>query len=198
LKKWGWPDIQRGIILSHKRGNGIMLRNTIRKEECMGRSLVLSMLVVTMGVWVLGCGGQPEFAKTAPTAKPIDIGDPATVAMGATLMQNGQDWIVKTDVNGEKRIYVLINRAPGTTEGVQYDPEQKQFYSKDRSKKYDERGNALHTIAKGPNAGQPAASMQIRPVALDPKTGHIMLSGNKSIAKGERDNKAKGAYIVAP
>jgi len=164
----------------------------------MVRSLVLSALVVTMAVWAFGCGGQPDFVKNAAVAKPVDIGDPSQVAMGATLMPDGANWIVKADVKGEKRIFVLINRAPGTPEPVTFNKESQQFVSKNGKKKYDITGNALQTLSKGANAGQPAASMQLRPLTLDSGTGHMMLSGNKVVAKGERDSKDKGAYIIAP
>ena len=165
----------------------------------MGRRLLLVVLMVAAAA-LSGCGGGEggKYTDTAPSAKPVDLGDPAQIAMGATSY-GSTAFIVKAQVGGETRLYVLSNRVPGPEPNlIQYSPTEKLFFDQRRKHKYDISGEALHTIPKGPNAGQPGLPMDRFKVELDPNNGHVLLAASSKIGKDNRASLEKKAYVVVP
>ncbi len=161
----------------------------------MRTRLMLLAALLGVAVWAFGCGGT-EYTESAQQAKPYDIGTADEYDTGATKSKEG-DWIVKADIGGEVRLYVLSNKviAPvdkGGGMGLQFDSEKNQFYDQGRKHVYDLQGNALFNI---PN-GNPAPALGVRPIALDKENGHIMVTGFKVLSAKDRENESAGAYIV--
>ena len=166
----------------------------------MGRRLLLVVLTMAMASALFGCGGGEggKYTDNAPAAKPVDLGDPAQIATGVTPYGTTA-FIVKAQVGGETRLYVLVNRVPGPGGGlIQYSPTEKIFFDSNREHRYDISGEAQHTIPKGPNAGQPGLPMDRLRVELDPNNGHVLLSQGARISKENRTNLEKKAYVVVP
>jgi hypothetical protein len=156
------------------------------------------MVVAAAALSGCGRGEGGKYTDTAPAAKLVDLGDPAQIAMGATAY-GSTAFIVKAQVGGETRLYVLSNRVPGPEPNViQYSPTEKTFFDAKHKHRYDISGEALHTIPKGPNAGQPGLPMDRLRVELDPKTGHVLLSTSSKIGKENRASLEKKAYVVVP
>ena len=160
---------------------------------------VLAVLICVIAVAALGCGGKPDYLKNAKVAAPVDIGAPSKFPLGATLLPDGNYWVVKAEEDGETRLWVLGNRMPIPGGGeVQFDPEKKIFYSRGRKYRYDIHGNSLRTVPKGPNKGKPGLPLKLRVVEIDPATGDVMLSKFKKVPEESRNDPSAGAYVVVP
>ena len=170
----------------------------------MKHRLILVVLVAAVCVAAFGCGGGGnEALNNATPAKPQDIGDPNSIATGVTEWK-GQFFIVKTDVDGEMRLWVVSKRIRGKDGGmVEWLPEQKMFADSNRNHRYDIGGLALHKVKSpqaGDNAGLPGFRLHRYKVELDPSTGHVMLYNFQSLSVSDEElsDAVTGAYIVVP
>ena len=165
----------------------------------MGRRLMLGMLVLALAA-AFGCGGaaKNEALKNARPAKPVDIGDPTSIAMGITAFPPSC-FIVKTVVEGETRIWAVSDRIPGPNPApISWDPQTNIFADGGRAHRYEITGQALHKVGKGANADQPGMSLKRFKVELDKSNGHVLLSTFLPLAKEDWGDTTKGAYVVVP
>ncbi len=163
----------------------------------MGK-LFLGIMVLTLGALVFGCGGSPDVLKTAPPAKPTDIGAAAGIPEGVSAFKTTH-WIVKQNVSGENRVWALGMRVQGPKgTATQFDPKENIFFDQGRKHTFDINGNALHKIPSGEKAGEPGLPLIRYKVELDAATGHVMLYGYDVLKKDEREDPLKGGYVVVP
>lgn len=162
----------------------------------MARGLLCVALIMSLCIAV-GCGSRQSALDDREGAKPVDIGSPADWPVGATMYETST-WIVKQDVDGEMRLWALDIRAPGMKqESTKFEPDEGIFYTKGRERSWNADGSAIHTLSRGTRAGEEGNPMRRRFVAIDKKTGHVLLYRFRSVEKTEVDDMDEGAYVLA-
>ena len=163
----------------------------------MSRSVIFVGLLAAL-VLTVGCG-KPAAMVEAPPSKPRDLGPPGNWRMGVTMDQGGF-YVVKNEVGGEVRMYVMIRQVPSVPGQLQYDADAKIFHNRDRSRRYDINGFALHTEPDPPPRPNAVPfSMRRKKVALDRATGNVLVhvSGD-DIPEAQWEDPRSGAYVVVP
>lgn len=161
----------------------------------MLRKLLFPVLCVAVAAVCIGCSG-PDMSKTVHP--PTDIGDPDDYDMGVTDLGQ-RNWLVKQDVDGETRIWVLSGVVPALAESefLKYDKGMKIFHDNGRRRKYNLDGIALHSILRGSRKGEEAPALTFKKIELEEGTGSLLLH-RASIIRDAADKKdpSKGGYVV--